>query len=251
MNCLVDHPDFLSTVTQSWNYEGSGVKMYQIMQKLRQTREHLRRLQKSYTRTELRIDTARKNLDSLQDALRNNPLSQGLFREVTSAQAELEKWQRVEESILKQRAKVHWLRCGDDNSKYFHASLKSRKRNGISVLYDSAGTKLIKEEDIELEVLIFYKKLLGSPAETTKAVDINICRSGPILSSQHRTSLVRNITRQEIKTALQAVGDDKAPGSDGFSSKFFKGAWEIVGKDVEDAVLDFFSTDNVAILYTR
>jgi len=38
------------------------------------------------------------------------------------------------------------------------------------------------------------------------------------------------------------MGDDKAPGPDGFTAKFFKKSWEIVGADVVKAVQSFFSS---------
>ena len=37
-----------------------------------------------------------------------------------------------------------------------------------------------------------------------------------------------------------SIGEDKAPGPDGYTSTFFKKAWEIVGNEVTDAVLQFF-----------
>lgn len=40
------------------------------------------------------------------------------------------------------------------------------------------------------------------------------------------------------------MGDDKAPGSNGFTIKFFKKAWEIVGPDMVKAVHGFFSSNN-------
>ncbi|KAJ9546404.1 hypothetical protein OSB04_018947 [Centaurea solstitialis] len=51
---------------------------------------------------------------------------------------------------------------------------------------------------------------------------------------------IRSISDKEIKDALFQIGNDKAPESDGFSSKFFKAAWPIVGKDVQIAVHNFF-----------
>ena len=32
-----------------------------------------------------------------------------------------------EERLLKQRAKIHWLKVGDPNSKFFHKSLQARR----------------------------------------------------------------------------------------------------------------------------
>lgn len=46
-----------------------------------------------------------------------------------------------EETYWKQRAKLFWLREGDDNTKYFHASATmTRKENHISFLEEDDGT---------------------------------------------------------------------------------------------------------------
>lgn len=55
---------------------------------------------------------------------------------------------------------------------------------------------------------------------------------GPVLNNQHRQQLVTQVTKEEIYDALKCIGDDKAPGGDDFSAKFFKSSWEIIGKDV-------------------
>ncbi|GJZ83550.1 hypothetical protein Tco_0648723, partial [Tanacetum coccineum] len=47
----------------------------------------------------------------------------------------------------------------------------------------------------------------------------------------------------DIKGALFSMGDDKAPGPDGFIIAFFKKAWNVVGKDVTCAILEFFIND--------
>ncbi|GKA66800.1 RNA-directed DNA polymerase, eukaryota, reverse transcriptase zinc-binding domain protein, partial [Tanacetum coccineum] len=44
----------------------------------------------------------------------------------------------------------------------------------------------------------------------------------------------------EIKFAMFSIEDDKAAGPDGYTSKFFKTAWNIVGGDVCAAVKEFF-----------
>nr|GEU38750.1 RNA-directed DNA polymerase, eukaryota, reverse transcriptase zinc-binding domain protein [Tanacetum cinerariifolium] len=52
-----------------------------------------------------------------------------------------------------------------------------------------------------------------------------------------------NILRlTEIKEALFDIDEQKAPGPDGFSAKFFKAAWNIIGKDMCLAVQEFFQT---------
>lgn len=52
--------------------------------------------------------------------------------------------------------------------------------------------------------------------------------------------LIKPVSVEEIKGALQSIKGDKAPGPDGYSSSFFQQNWEIVGQDLVDVVLLFF-----------
>ena len=40
--------------------------------------------------------------------------------------------------------------------------------------------------------------------------------------------------------AMWSIPDDKAPGLDGFNSRFYKASWDIVGDDVVKAIFLFF-----------
>nr|GEY91054.1 hypothetical protein [Tanacetum cinerariifolium] len=53
------------------------------------------------------------------------------------------------------------------------------------------------------------------------------------------------VSRQEVKKALFLMGDDKAPGPDGFTVAFFKEAWDIVANDVTDAICEFFMNGKI------
>ena len=50
------------------------------------------------------------------------------------------------------------------------------------------------------------------------------------------------ITDDEIRQALFSIPDDKAPRPDGYTSLFFKRAWDIIGEEVRAAVRFFFTT---------
>nr|GEU84100.1 RNA-directed DNA polymerase, eukaryota, reverse transcriptase zinc-binding domain protein [Tanacetum cinerariifolium] len=57
--------------------------------------------------------------------------------------------------------------------------------------------------------------------------------------------MIRYVTDKEIKEAMFDIGENKAPGSDGFTSTFFKSFWDIVDKDVCLAIHDFFNSEKL------
>ncbi|GKB06930.1 hypothetical protein Tco_0835163 [Tanacetum coccineum] len=65
---------------------------------------------------------------------------------------------------------------------------------------------------------------------------------GTKLNHEDAMEMIKEVTDFEIKNALFDIGDNKAPGPDGYTSTFFKKSWKIVGKDVCIAIKEFFTT---------
>ncbi|KAL2252696.1 UNVERIFIED_CONTAM: hypothetical protein Sindi_0064300 [Sesamum indicum] len=59
------------------------------------------------------------------------------------------------------------------------------------------------------------------------------------------TQLVAPFTANDVKTTVFDIAKDKAPGPDGYSLGFYKAVWPVVGEEVTEAVLDFFSTGRI------
>lgn len=117
--------------------------------------------------------------------------------------------------------------------------------NNISILKDATGRMLQKHANIEEEILQFYKGLLGSNADILSCIDLSIMRHGPCLSVHQQRSMCVEVTHEEIKSALFAIDDNKAPGIDGFNGLFFKRSWDIVKGDVCKAVQEFFTENKL------
>ncbi|GJR91899.1 RNA-directed DNA polymerase, eukaryota, reverse transcriptase zinc-binding domain protein [Tanacetum coccineum] len=57
--------------------------------------------------------------------------------------------------------------------------------------------------------------------------------------------MLSEVTSEEIKDSIFDTNSNKASGPDGFSSKFFKKAWEVAGNDVCLAVKEFFKSGKI------
>nr|GEW43820.1 hypothetical protein [Tanacetum cinerariifolium] len=83
-----------------------------------------------------------------------------------------------------------------------------------------------------------YVNFLGEAGHTSGFDGDDLFQSR--LADQDALNMVHPISRQEVKDAMFAMGNDKSPGPDGYSAAFFKEAWDIVEKNVIDAVSEFF-----------
>nr|GFB01237.1 hypothetical protein [Tanacetum cinerariifolium] len=62
------------------------------------------------------------------------------------------------------------------------------------------------------------------------------------LSEGDAAYMIRDISDDEVKVALFDIDNNKAPGPDGYSSKFFKDAWNVIAKEFCKAVREFFTS---------
>lgn len=134
----------------------------------------------------------------LEKALTDPANDRELINTVTN---ELNAAYESEEEYWRQRSRVLWLSLGDKNSGYFHAVSKNRKRrNAITVLEDSEGTPVFKEEQIGQVVVSYFQKLFES-VEGNREETVNYALS-PMISGETNERLTQIPTAIEIKEAL-------------------------------------------------
>ncbi|GJV51597.1 RNA-directed DNA polymerase, eukaryota, reverse transcriptase zinc-binding domain protein [Tanacetum coccineum] len=121
-----------------------------------------------------------------------------------------------EHKLLLQKAKFEWLCEGDKNNAYFHKVIKGKKqRNKILSILDKSGN-MMEGDDMAKQFVDHYKEFWVKKS--------------------------KEVTNQEIKTAMFDIGANKASGPNGYTSRFSKNAWHIVGEDVCKAVKEFFAS---------
>ena len=94
----------------------------------------------------------------------------------------------------------------------FPCHIKSRQiSNSIYSLQKEDETILKNHDDIEEEVLTFYRKLMGTADEVRNGIDVSAMKEGPQLNNDQRVNLIVPVTEQEVVNALNSIDDMKAP----------------------------------------
>lgn len=141
----------------------------------------------------------------------------------------------AESSLAKQQAKVNWLQMGDRNTTFYHAKIKQKRaRNQELSICNQDGERVTDVKDMQEIFLNFYPGMLGKSPENLSIPKLSYMQNGPILSAEHQRILSAPILPNEIKDALFSIGDEKAPGPDGFSADFFKATWLIIHEEFTD-----------------
>ncbi|XP_074282927.1 uncharacterized protein LOC141607475 [Silene latifolia] len=235
--------DFANIVQSEWDKLIVGVRMYQVVSKLKNLKKPLKKLNKQkLSDIDNATELARFLLDSLQTKLHLNPHDMNLREAEQQAAQKYNNLHRAQMSFLRLKAKVEWLQDGDENTGFFHRQIKARHiQNKVLSIKDIHGTLYKEPVLIENAFLEFYTDLLGTSRHTS-SVHIPIVRTGKLITDHQKSLLLRPVTYDEIKKCIFSIPSSKAPGPDGYSSQFFKDSWAIIGNDVSAAIIDFFNT---------
>jgi hypothetical protein len=182
---------------------------------------------------EKRLKKAKKDLENCR--------RQGVSDESVGREAVLRfKVDRIEEQIdtyWRQRAHVKWLEQGDRNTSFFHRVCRERKRrNRIGKLKKEDGGWV--EDEVEKQAFItnHFMQLFTSNGNVDSSLLLEAVP--PRVIAEMNAMLLKEVTREEIKEALDAIGDLKAPGPDGMLSVFYKRFWDVVGDQVTKEVTE-------------
>ncbi|KAL2240827.1 UNVERIFIED_CONTAM: hypothetical protein Sindi_0723900 [Sesamum indicum] len=132
--------------------------------------------------------------------------------------------------MLQQRAKMQWMKGGDQCSRVFFRKIAQRRSSRrIFQINDDQGSTHTNPEEVVNEFVTYYQNLLGGDRRRT-VIDIRFLRpwARHILSNEESTALLLPSTSVDVKQAIFDIDEDKAPGPDGYSSGFFKAALPII-----------------------
>ncbi|KAL4291160.1 hypothetical protein GQ457_14G012080 [Hibiscus cannabinus] len=241
------HSIFLKVVAESWNQSvQSSNPMTTLFLKLKRLKGPLKQLNsEQYGNISLRARERADALEKLQVEFLSDSDNVGLLNRVKTATLDLQEALRDEESFYRQKSRVLWIQEGDQNTKFFHTMVAAKQnRHTIRHLRSNDGRILEDFEDIVVEAVGFYKRLIGSSNSDISGCSVDLLKEllQVSFSDEAKTELSKQVSVAEIKQAMFDQNWDKAPGPDGYTSTFFKSAWSVVGNDLINAVLYFFNT---------
>jgi len=143
------------------------------------------------------------------------------------------------ESLLQQKSRALWIKQGDSNSKFFHASIKWRRmRNGIKgVLCQNSGSWVEEPNTVKEMVKEFYKNKMIVVDDIGVRLDNVEFKK---LFDHDNNFLTEPFDGKEIKEAIWNCDSHKSPGPDGITFSFIKNNWGLLEKDVEGVVNCFY-----------
>ncbi|KAJ9536672.1 hypothetical protein OSB04_un000145 [Centaurea solstitialis] len=238
-NFLVHDACFLDLVKDGWAGHVDGNFMFRVLTKLKRLKGPLRRLRSSYGNLSEKANKLKHELDMIQLAMDLDPSNMDLRSDLEHYRLAYQQACWNDTSAAKQRAKVKWLSDGDANTKYFHQVVREKRHSHhIHTVCNSDGV-FVYGQDVATAFVDYFKKIIGTRCDSLEPI-IPLELFVTTVSNQDALHMIRPITDGEIRDALFHIGNDKAPGSDGFSSKFFKATWEITGPDILLAIHNFF-----------
>ena len=203
-------------------------------------------------------DTERELQEQLNDLLtqaehcKNNPV---LRTNIQILQTRLKRIteQKVKGAMI--RSKARWVEHGEKNTRYF-LNLEKRKaeKKRIVKLKKDDGSETEDRDVILKEAENFYKSLYKSGNNNTESPESEAFFKNKLirpLSSEKADICEGKITKEECRQALKEMQNGKSPGSDGFTSEFYKAFWEEIGDDVVQSINHAYDKGELSICQKR
>ncbi|XP_062075364.1 uncharacterized protein LOC133779417 [Humulus lupulus] len=126
---------------------------------------------------------SKANYQQAQSYLCSDPSNTKLLSKEKAAQQDYFRHEKIYASFLRQKSKITWLRFGDENSSYFHTSLKQRQISNHIVSYIDDNGRFVDDYDKVVDYYFqYFKNHLGTTNKATGQIASDCIKHGPVLS---------------------------------------------------------------------
>lgn len=146
--------------------------MKNIWMKLKALKPLFKKLNKEkFSYITQKVEVTKQQLRSIEEQLAQQYTDALMIEEKETAQ-DLEKWSSIEESVMRRKSRIRWIKWGDVNTKYFTAVIKEKiVRKQIVELNTLTGNKITDPKAISDEIITFYRSLMEISAKELPAIN--------------------------------------------------------------------------------
>ncbi|PNX81845.1 cysteine-rich receptor-like protein kinase [Trifolium pratense] len=213
-----------------------GKKAYVIKEKLKCLKEELRGWNREvFGILDLNIEKTVKELNEVE-GLVGSAGANMVLGDKTSINKKFWEQLHFKESLIKQKSRMKWVREGDSNTRFFHASLKSRRRRNQLVMIRKGDNWIQGVENVKLEVKNYFTRNFTEDWHNRPFVNgINFNE----LSTEDNVLLLQPFSEEEVREVIWSCDGNKSPGPDGFNFNFLKECWLTLKSDVMEFLNEF------------
>ncbi|GAU38105.1 hypothetical protein TSUD_317920 [Trifolium subterraneum] len=223
----------------SWKgFVVNGKKSFVLKEKFRLLKDCLRNWNKEvFGFIDLNIDKTVKDLNDIEGLWGGDEKDQELIRRDVLNK---EFWRQLHlnECLLKQKSRLRWVKVGDSNTRFFHESIKSRRRRNQLVAVKNGDQWVQGVEEVKGFVKNYFENNFKESWEHRPNLNGIQFQS---LNAEDNLLLLAPFSYDEVKDAIWSSDGNKCPGPDGFNFNFFKACWEIVKSDIMGFFSEFHS----------
>ncbi|XP_019223731.1 PREDICTED: uncharacterized protein LOC109205471 [Nicotiana attenuata] len=227
-------------VEEVWRNHVNGNPLWRLQQKLKMLSRRLTQWSKEDIGNVFdQVHYWENKMKDLEqsDLKNNNDITR---TELNKGQAEYIRWMGMQDDILKQKARVNWFEEGDANTKYFHSTIRDRRRRlQIQKIKDHRGHWIEGDSNIGKTVVLHFQQFFNINHHFN---DQNIINGIPqCVIGDDNEILTATPDTEEIRDDVFNMSSTSATGPEGYSGKFFQTCWDIIKEDITDFVQAVFN----------
>ncbi|KAM6574657.1 hypothetical protein CsatA_022984 [Cannabis sativa] len=234
-NMWMRDPRCCWVVKEAWASQCHHNPMINFNRKLKATRVKLK------TWNTHQFKEVKKQVQDATEILKKTEMENPLNgHAVEEAKMQLNEALLREEIHWKQKSRVQWLQEGDMCSKFFMSStVVRRRRNYIQCIKDSRDGVWIRDQSrIANCFLDKFRESFKNPTNRTSPIPTDLFQQ--VVTPGERYSMCSIPSTTEMEEAISKMGNDKAPGPDGFPPSFYHHHWNTVQPDLFQLITHFF-----------
>ncbi|XP_070054839.1 uncharacterized protein [Nicotiana tomentosiformis] len=244
LNFWTDHEDFSYVVKSIWEEDIQGNPPWSLHQKLKKAASKLsswsREVYGDIHEEPIRLE---REISNLEIVLMNDS-SKSNRTKLYKSKAEYIRYLKIQDSKLRQKARVKWLSEGDSNTSYCHSVIKDKRRElGIKKIQNEHFQWVEGTKEVYEAALRYFQGNFSQKPEYNDYSELNII--DPVISEDINKKLIAFPIEEELKICVFSMDSDSSPGPNGFTAKFFQSCWSIVAPDIIQSFKSIFCGHNI------